>query len=120
MKADDLYASIGYGKTTARAVLSRLVGPDALQEKPTGGITEHHGARRASTPLASSSAFAAATSSTWMAGWAFFCGANSPPHPGRLPDREARVADPELVLALLVRAQAERVDVERARAVAVG
>jgi len=38
-KADDVYAAIGYGKSTARAVLSRVVGPDALQEKPTGGLT---------------------------------------------------------------------------------
>jgi GTP pyrophosphokinase len=39
LKADDVYAAIGYGKSTARAVLSRLVGPDALQEKPGGGLT---------------------------------------------------------------------------------
>src|SRR5206468_2926110 len=39
VKADDVYAAIGYGKSTARAVLSRIVGPDALQEKSTGGLT---------------------------------------------------------------------------------
>jgi GTP pyrophosphokinase len=32
-RADDLYAAIGYGKVTARAVLVRAVGPDALREK---------------------------------------------------------------------------------------
>jgi GTP diphosphokinase / guanosine-3',5'-bis(diphosphate) 3'-diphosphatase len=39
-KADDLFAAIGYGKVTARALLGRLVGPDALQEKaPDGALT---------------------------------------------------------------------------------
>jgi GTP pyrophosphokinase len=38
-RADDLYAAIGYGKVTARAVLSRLVGTDDLQEKRDGAIT---------------------------------------------------------------------------------
>ena len=37
-KPDDLLAAIGYGRVTARAVLARLVGPDALQEKPDGAI----------------------------------------------------------------------------------
>jgi guanosine-3',5'-bis(diphosphate) 3'-pyrophosphohydrolase len=32
-RIDDLYASIGYGKTTARAVLTRLVGQDALKDR---------------------------------------------------------------------------------------
>jgi GTP pyrophosphokinase len=32
-RADDLYAAIGYGKVTARAVLARAVGSDALREK---------------------------------------------------------------------------------------
>ncbi|HVT48775.1 MAG TPA: TGS domain-containing protein, partial [Vicinamibacterales bacterium] len=32
-RADDLYAAIGYGKVTARAVLARAVGPDTLREK---------------------------------------------------------------------------------------
>ncbi len=32
-KADDLYAAIGYGKVTARAVLTRLVGQEALRER---------------------------------------------------------------------------------------
>ena len=32
-KAEDLYASIGYGKVTARAVLTRLVGPESLRER---------------------------------------------------------------------------------------
>jgi guanosine-3',5'-bis(diphosphate) 3'-pyrophosphohydrolase len=32
-RVDDLYASIGYGKTTARAVLSRVVGQEALKER---------------------------------------------------------------------------------------
>jgi len=36
-KADDLYAAIGYGKVTAKAVLARLVGPDVLREKPPAG-----------------------------------------------------------------------------------
>jgi GTP pyrophosphokinase len=36
-KADDLYAQIGYGKLTARTVLTRLVGADALHEKPPDG-----------------------------------------------------------------------------------
>ncbi len=33
-KADDLFAAIGYGKVTARAVLTRLVGQEALRERP--------------------------------------------------------------------------------------
>jgi GTP pyrophosphokinase len=38
-KAEDLLAMIGYGKVTARNVLARLVGQDALQEKaPDGAI----------------------------------------------------------------------------------
>src|SRR3954447_4082360 len=41
-------------------------------------------------------------------------------HFRRLPDREAGVPDPELVLPVLVGAQAEGVDVEGARAVGVG
>ena len=36
-KADDLLAMIGYGKVTARAVLSRIVGQDALKEKAPDG-----------------------------------------------------------------------------------
>ncbi|HXT68509.1 MAG TPA: bifunctional (p)ppGpp synthetase/guanosine-3',5'-bis(diphosphate) 3'-pyrophosphohydrolase [Vicinamibacterales bacterium] len=36
-KADDLLAAIGYGKVTARAVLVRLVGQDALKEKAPDG-----------------------------------------------------------------------------------
>ncbi len=36
-RADDLLAAIGYGKLTARAVLSRLVGPEALREKAPDG-----------------------------------------------------------------------------------
>ncbi len=36
-KADDLLAAIGYGKVTARAVLVRLVGQDALKEKSPDG-----------------------------------------------------------------------------------
>src|SRR3954447_4296655 len=43
-----------------------------------------------------------------------------PAQPGRLPDAEARLADPELVIGLVVRAQPKRVDVERSRAIAVG
>jgi GTP pyrophosphokinase len=39
-RADDLLAMIGFGKVTARSVLSRVVGQDALQEKaPDGAIT---------------------------------------------------------------------------------
>ena len=38
-KADDLFAAIGYGKVTARAVLGRLVGQDTLKEKaPDGAV----------------------------------------------------------------------------------
>jgi GTP pyrophosphokinase len=38
-KADDLFAAIGYGKVTARAVLGRLVGQDRLKEKaPDGAV----------------------------------------------------------------------------------
>ena len=36
-KADDLLAAIGYGKVTARAVLGRLVGQDALKERAPDG-----------------------------------------------------------------------------------
>jgi GTP pyrophosphokinase len=36
-RVEDLYAAIGYGKSTARAVLARLVGQDALPEKPPDG-----------------------------------------------------------------------------------
>jgi GTP pyrophosphokinase len=36
-KAEDLYAAIGYGKSTARAVLTRLVGQEAMREKPPDG-----------------------------------------------------------------------------------
>ncbi|MCR4375145.1 MAG: bifunctional (p)ppGpp synthetase/guanosine-3',5'-bis(diphosphate) 3'-pyrophosphohydrolase [Acidobacteria bacterium] len=36
-RADDLYAAIGYGKATARAVLTRLLGQDALNEPPPDG-----------------------------------------------------------------------------------
>jgi GTP pyrophosphokinase len=32
-RAEDIYAAIGYGKITARAVLTRLVGQDGLREK---------------------------------------------------------------------------------------
>jgi GTP pyrophosphokinase len=39
-KADDLLAMIGYGKLTARSVLSRIVGADTLKEKaPDGTLT---------------------------------------------------------------------------------
>jgi guanosine-3',5'-bis(diphosphate) 3'-pyrophosphohydrolase len=39
-RAEDLLAMVGYGKLTARAVLSRIVGQDALQEKaPDGALT---------------------------------------------------------------------------------
>jgi GTP pyrophosphokinase len=38
-KADDLLAAIGYGKVTARTVLAKLVGQEALREKaPDGAI----------------------------------------------------------------------------------
>jgi guanosine-3',5'-bis(diphosphate) 3'-pyrophosphohydrolase len=36
-KGDDLLAAIGYGKVTARAVLARLVGQEALKEKAPDG-----------------------------------------------------------------------------------
>jgi len=38
-RPEDLFASIGYGKVTARAVLTRLVGAESMQEKPDGAIT---------------------------------------------------------------------------------
>jgi GTP pyrophosphokinase len=39
-KPDDLFAAIGYGKMTARTVLSRLAGQEALREKaPDGALT---------------------------------------------------------------------------------
>jgi len=39
-KAEDLYAAIGYGRATARAILTRLVGQDGLKEKaPDGALT---------------------------------------------------------------------------------
>jgi GTP pyrophosphokinase len=37
-RADDLLAAIGYGKMTARTVLGRLVGPDALVERTDGAL----------------------------------------------------------------------------------
>jgi GTP pyrophosphokinase len=36
-RADDLFAMVGYGKVTARTVLSRIVGQDALHEKAPDG-----------------------------------------------------------------------------------
>jgi len=36
-RAEDLLAAIGYGKVTARTVLGRLVGPEALRERPPDG-----------------------------------------------------------------------------------
>jgi GTP pyrophosphokinase len=36
-KPDDLFAAIGYGKLTAKAVLTRLAGSDDLQERPPDG-----------------------------------------------------------------------------------
>jgi GTP pyrophosphokinase len=36
-RVDDLYAAIGYGKVTVRAVLARLVGPDALRDRVPDG-----------------------------------------------------------------------------------
>jgi GTP pyrophosphokinase len=39
-KADELYAAIGYGKITARTILTRLVGQETLRERaPDGAIT---------------------------------------------------------------------------------
>jgi GTP diphosphokinase / guanosine-3',5'-bis(diphosphate) 3'-diphosphatase len=37
VRADDVLAAIGYGKTTARAVLTKLVGPEALRDRPPDG-----------------------------------------------------------------------------------
>src|SRR4030095_16622275 len=38
-KVDDLLAAIGYGKLTAKAVIARIVGQDAMHEKaPDGAI----------------------------------------------------------------------------------
>jgi len=39
VRVDDLYAAMGYGKATARAVLGRLVGQDALKEKTDSALT---------------------------------------------------------------------------------
>jgi GTP pyrophosphokinase len=36
-KLDDLFAAIGYGKLTVRAILTRLVGQDELKERPADG-----------------------------------------------------------------------------------
>jgi GTP pyrophosphokinase len=36
-KADDVYAGLGYGKITARTLLARLVGQEALRERPSEG-----------------------------------------------------------------------------------
>jgi guanosine-3',5'-bis(diphosphate) 3'-pyrophosphohydrolase len=36
-RADDVFAAIGYGKITARGVLTKAVGADALREKPADG-----------------------------------------------------------------------------------
>ena len=39
-RIEDLYAAIGYGKVTVRAILSRIVGQDGLKEKePDSGLT---------------------------------------------------------------------------------
>ncbi len=49
-KVDDLYAAIGYGKVTVRAVLTRLVGQDQLKERepeagaPASSATKRPGA----------------------------------------------------------------------------
>ena len=37
VRAEDVFAAIGYGKTTARAVLTKLVGQEALRERPADG-----------------------------------------------------------------------------------
>jgi GTP pyrophosphokinase len=37
VRSDDVFAAIGYGKTTARAVLTKLVGAEALRERPADG-----------------------------------------------------------------------------------
>ena len=34
VKGEDVLAAVGYGKTTARAILTKLVGPEALRERP--------------------------------------------------------------------------------------
>ena len=59
-------------------------------------------------------------SSTWSARCAFFCGANCPAHLLGLPDREARLSDPELVLRLCSSARRpEHFAVELLRALSV-
>jgi GTP pyrophosphokinase len=48
-KVDDLYAAIGYGKVTVRAVLTRLVGQDQLKERePETGAPASSATKRAS------------------------------------------------------------------------
>jgi GTP pyrophosphokinase len=51
-RVDDLYASIGYGKTTARAVLTRLVGQEALKEREVDPATASAAPRRSPVPPA--------------------------------------------------------------------
>jgi GTP diphosphokinase / guanosine-3',5'-bis(diphosphate) 3'-diphosphatase len=47
-KIEDLYAAIGYGKVTARAILSRLVGQERLKEReaegPSAGVVKRSSA----------------------------------------------------------------------------
>ncbi|MGE3344331.1 MAG: bifunctional (p)ppGpp synthetase/guanosine-3',5'-bis(diphosphate) 3'-pyrophosphohydrolase [Vicinamibacterales bacterium] len=38
-RVDDLFAAIGYGKVTVKAVLTKLVGQEALREKPDNVVT---------------------------------------------------------------------------------
>jgi GTP pyrophosphokinase len=45
LRADDVFAAIGYGKTTARALLTKAVGAEALREKSgTGALSSVTGA----------------------------------------------------------------------------
>jgi GTP pyrophosphokinase len=46
-KIDDVYAGLGYGKITARALLGRLVGQEALRERPSEAAPTTPGRRPA-------------------------------------------------------------------------
>jgi GTP pyrophosphokinase len=49
-KADEVFAGLGYGKITARALLTRLVGQEALREKPSESAPASPARRPAGTP----------------------------------------------------------------------
>jgi guanosine-3',5'-bis(diphosphate) 3'-pyrophosphohydrolase len=45
-RADDVFAGLGYGKITARALLTRLVGQEALRERSSEGVSPSTQVRR--------------------------------------------------------------------------